>query len=497
MKKLTAILIICCLWLSGSLLSAAISGATAWEVRPGVGSDNSGGCFVTGATGTDFSQQNAAQYNFTDLVIDGATATIVTSASHNFVAADVGNCMNITAGTGFTQGIYQVVSVSMNAATMDRNVGTLASTGGTFAVGGAVLTITKAAASAVNSNRIFVKASAAITSTVTYSLTGNLQPTSATPYNIIQGYTTTRTDNGRVTITLSTNTGLTALSTAAGWIVRNFDINCATLGTSKAVSIGNFGIVQNVKASNCTERGIFANSNVVTVMDSEITGCTSACDASLYLVGTGTALRNWIHDNASYGVRANGESPQVIWNLITNNTGATTAGIFITSGNPVRAVVFGNTVYASGQDGIQFSSTEPLGQSNVRNNILVNNGRYGVNGASAAGLSAQPMFDGNFYFGNVTAARNNMNDAGSVNAINAAAPYTNVLDVNLSGDPFTNAATNDFSLNAIAGAGLAVRAAGTPGAIPGVATLGFIDGGVFQHQDSGGSGGMKVSAVAK
>jgi hypothetical protein len=44
----------------------ALSSATVLEVRT-TGVDTNGGGFVTGATGTDFSQQNAAQYSGTNL----------------------------------------------------------------------------------------------------------------------------------------------------------------------------------------------------------------------------------------------------------------------------------------------------------------------------------------------------------------------------------------------------------------------------------------------
>src|SRR6476661_4844198 len=125
----------------------SLSAATVWEVRPaGSGaSDNNGGGFVAGASGTDFSQQDAAAYSGTNLAIDAATNTKVTSATHNFVAADVGNLLQITAGAGFTTGFYQIVSVASNAATLDRSAGTLGSTGGTFAVGGALASPGKAA----------------------------------------------------------------------------------------------------------------------------------------------------------------------------------------------------------------------------------------------------------------------------------------------------------------------------------------------------------------
>src|SRR5438105_2455552 len=98
----------------------AISASFVWEVRT-TGADTNGGGFKTGATGTDFSQQDAAQASGADLAVDATTNTKITSATHNFVAADVGNLIQISAGTGYTTGFYEIVSVASNAATLDRS----------------------------------------------------------------------------------------------------------------------------------------------------------------------------------------------------------------------------------------------------------------------------------------------------------------------------------------------------------------------------------------
>ena len=79
----------------------AFSANMIWEFRT-TGSANNGGGFVEGATGTDYSQQDAAEIAFTDLVIDGADNTKITSAAHPFSVAHVGNVINVTGGTGFT-----------------------------------------------------------------------------------------------------------------------------------------------------------------------------------------------------------------------------------------------------------------------------------------------------------------------------------------------------------------------------------------------------------
>ena len=94
-----------------SCAQATISAAMEWDVRT-TGNDGNGGAFTRGATGTDFSQQNAAQVSYVDLIV-GATTTQVTSVLHAFGATAVGNIINITAGTGCTTGRFEVLKVGI------------------------------------------------------------------------------------------------------------------------------------------------------------------------------------------------------------------------------------------------------------------------------------------------------------------------------------------------------------------------------------------------
>lgn len=138
----------------------ALSANTTWEVRPGAGSSNNSGGFVAGASGTDFSQQNAAQYNAADLAGTNANTSSpsVSSASHSFIASDVGNLIHITAGTNWTAGYYQIVSVAAGAATLDRACASVASpTAGTYFVGGAAASIANVSAAMVAGNIVYQK----------------------------------------------------------------------------------------------------------------------------------------------------------------------------------------------------------------------------------------------------------------------------------------------------------------------------------------------------
>src|SRR3972149_5898075 len=138
-KKLLSIWL--CLILASPPGWGVVTATTVWEIRQDAGNLENGSCFdpSVAVPGTDYSQQAASQYNGTDLVIDGADNTKVTSATHNFVEADEGNCVRVSAGTGFTVGWYVITETSANAATLSSAVGTVGSTGGTYRVGGAAL----------------------------------------------------------------------------------------------------------------------------------------------------------------------------------------------------------------------------------------------------------------------------------------------------------------------------------------------------------------------
>lgn len=92
---------------------------------------------TSGTWGLDYSQGTAAIGTAADLAINAVTNTVVTSATRTFGVNDVGNHIHITAGTGFTVGWYEIISVAAGAATLDRSPGAVAITGGTWYEGGA------------------------------------------------------------------------------------------------------------------------------------------------------------------------------------------------------------------------------------------------------------------------------------------------------------------------------------------------------------------------
>jgi len=102
----------------------AFDANTQWDVRT-TGSDSNGGGFVYGKGVKDVTAA-------TDLAVDSSNNKKVTSASHNFVSGDVGKFINVTAGTNWTPGWYQILSTASNAATLDRSPAPVSTTGGTY-----------------------------------------------------------------------------------------------------------------------------------------------------------------------------------------------------------------------------------------------------------------------------------------------------------------------------------------------------------------------------
>lgn len=142
--------------------------------------------------GTDYSQQDSAQLSLTDLAMTTATTTL-TSVTGGFTAAMVGNLIQITAGTNFTTGWYEITARSdTNTVTIDRDATTGSNaSSGTGAVGGAMaLPVDAFFESWTAGNRLFIKAG-------TYTLTGDISignSGTTTAVMIIEGYNTTRGD---------------------------------------------------------------------------------------------------------------------------------------------------------------------------------------------------------------------------------------------------------------------------------------------------------------
>lgn len=441
----------------------ALNAAIVFEVRT-TGSDTNGGGFKTGASGTDWSQQTSAQYSVTDGVTAGTTT--ITSATASFGTDVVGNLIYVQGGTGSVAADWYEITARTNATTItvDRSTGLTAGTGVTLKIGGALLTIQKALdLMTVAGHTTYIKSG-------TYSISAALTTTNfpASNYatiNRVVGYNTTRGDlgsGGRPVIqTTAAVNGLT--STKDGLGLENLDFFGNTTGT-KGISIGGS---YHCYAYNCLFRNFTSNGADITA------GTARQCESKnnggtgiILAVSSGSAQAQfcYVHDNTSYGISIGVGCCAVSCISSTNSY-----GFYSNYG----ACLYGCVAYNNTNAGF-YAQTYAM-HGIITNCIFVNNGTYGINLSGTTAVRDDMRLAYNAYYNNTSGARNNGN--------------AGIGDVTLTGSPFTNAASGDFSLNNTAGAGAACRAAGFPGAYPAGLTTGYLDIGAAQHQDSGGGGG--------
>ncbi len=480
----------------------AFTDGMVWEVRHAGAATNGGG--VASGVGTDmsiFDNKNATSctscqsatinISTTDAVANGTTT--ITSATANFSSAITKNVVYITGGTGsITAARYVATFVNSTTITTDRSTGLTTGTGVTINIGGAIPFANLSAAMSTTNNiqqTAWVKADATYTSAANISIA----PTCTAGTNgcsiQINGYTSTRGDNGKFTVQSTNSAASTLVSvdnngSLSNLIIRNMLIDCnafSSVGFGLAAS-GNSG--ENIEAKNCLSYGIWISGS----SGSSQTMCrncwshnnpgTSGASGG-FLIGNGGEM-TWCIWCVATANGATGTNQAVGFNLaggVTcihciagNNTGSTgtnkNSGFLISSLG--RSVVLDQcVVYGNSQDGIQINvnSTFPV---TVTNCLIVNNTVTGFNSINTTYIAGSQWFDYNGYFGN-----------GTARVGNSAGPH----DVTLTGDPFTNGAGNVFTLNNTAGAGASARAAGFPGAMLAGGT-GYLDIGVMQHQST-------------
>lgn len=474
----------------------ALSAATVWEVRSD-GSDNNGGGYKTGASGTDYTQQAAAQKGSTDLAIHASDNTKVQPVAAGVAAADIGNIVQITAGSGFTTGFYEITAQDGTYWTLDRAAGTVGSTGGTYAMGGALATLPKIAGTtpvAISGNTIYLKnGTYTLTSTWTIGVDGDV--TNGDVW--IVGYNTTRTrtntDATRPLITSATNSVVLLSMTAINYlrvvnvhfthtaVTRGIGISgvttagikltilrCLFDGCSQAMDFGSRG---------CTPLGVYF---------CEIKNCTSTGGA--IGIGDNTVVSVaycYIHDNAGIGI--GGAASSLVRCLIAGNIFDTNSyGIRDTTTTRAQTYdIIGNTFYNSTNDHIELDGSGSGGSMslNITNNIFYTCGGYDVQVLDGANET-------NALVHHVNYNAYNSGSSGIYSNLN-----TGPNDVTLTGNPFVDAANGNFALNTTAGAGAAARAVAAPGLFPGGLTQSYLDIGAVQHADPvGGGGGLLAHA---
>ena len=375
----------------------ALSASVVWEVRSAQGSmseapsvNNGGGFDSSVATpGTDYSIA-AGGYGYTDLATaDGDDPAVgVTSASHNFVAADEGNIIHITAGTNWTPGFYTITDTAANAAILDRAPSSTngALTGGTFHVGGALAAIgnigsATAGLGAAPGNKIWVKADGAysIGATDTMANAG----TTTLPITI-EGYKTARGD------------GYLGRNTASDGklITTNFPDYVYTSTFRFTLAGGSFINVRNIKFT--ANASIAANALVNLSTNCLVTRC---------------AILNPSINSAAFGVSLSTSAQATLFDcdlfMTGASGGATGAGIFV-NGAFQRVVANRIEMTSSTSPGpaISLAST-----SCCVDNVIIGSAA-GTFGIFTSSTSSYPLIYGNTIVGFVAGIGTVDNNAG-------------------------------------------------------------------------------------
>ena len=376
MKKIYIVII---LLLIHKICFSAISASCVWECRATATAGNlNGGGFVSGGGGTDYSLQDSAEDNGTDLACsDGdATSPVVSSATHNFVAADVGNIIHITAGTGWTVGWYEIISVESNNATLDRacgNDGSISS--GTWYEGGAI-----SLASTLD-DEFFEQMVAGQTCWIkagTYTQTENVSLTADGTSSLminVKGYNLNRGDNPTGTNRPLITAGAYAFAFDDYWKVKNFRITGTASNFTRCDS--------NSKMKNCyilNDSGT-ADRYAIGTAGGRIMKCevSSTNGYAIQHYGNTEIYCCYIKDS-KVGIKVDGNRAVII----NSSIDTCTTGIDFVAND--GGIIVGNTIYncttgVSGTtaDGILFINnifsecTTGLNWSNVYDNIIFDN----------------------------------------------------------------------------------------------------------------------------
>jgi parallel beta-helix repeat protein len=480
----------------------AISALTVWEVRS-TGADTNGGGFVAGASGTDFSQQTAAQ-----VVIDNSTIVCSTPGANSntltFVsgytpsAADIGNIVQIlSGGTNVTAGFYQITAQTSTTWTL-AGAANLTTAGGagsaiTGNMGGCLATPAKAGAAMIGGNRCWIKNGTYTgASGPLMTLPSGAAPSTTVPWTWVSGYNSTRGDitHGPLgsgagqgggadnrPILQATNVAVAnVLFAKSNSLVDGliFDLN-GLLINGYLASSGNLSLVRGCLAKNVNI------ANAIGFLINQIGAveyCESVGTASLgfgFQLGAASSLVGCHAHGTLDGVELAAASITITECLIDNN-----GRNGIRSSNMANCVITKNTIVGNTGAGIENSTLTSFFPVYIKDNIIADNGGAGIKVASASGIPYGSMFDGNTFFGNVGG-----NVVNTVNGGLTSLPYTFVYDQLATIDPVvSHAAGGNFA-----------PAVTTPGPIgktwlsqwPGnTATTNYADMGAVQHQDTGG-----------
>lgn len=377
----------------------AIAAAAQWECWSTATAGNvNGGFFVTGASGVDYSQQAAAQYNLTGATSAGAGAVIL----HASAAADmVGNGAHVISGTNWTAGWYEILSVSVGVSiTVDRNCTSGVGAVGVVNIGGAI------SLGAAGDNTFFQTGSAGntiwIKNTGTYTLGASVSRTVAgslaAPFTI-RGYNTVRGDNPTTKTTQPKLVG-PFYTDVANQIWRNLYLSCIGAGNN---GIDSGGIMLNCTVINSDPTA--NNSAIFCANGAAIIGCEIVCYRGKGIVPNTSGCLiayNYIHDcDIGASINTTSSVNTIIGNIFA---GCVTASIRFLAAQAVPHVIASNTFYGAPS---KLGTAVLYDSTTAKMQTMFNNVFYGfATGVSAATSTKYMLLESNTFFNNTADVTN-------------------------------------------------------------------------------------------
>ena len=528
----------------------AMSASITFEFRStGTANMVNGGGFKTGASGTDYSTQDAAQWTQTDLTC-AAAATNIVSAASTFTAAAVGNVIHLTAltGTGALVGWYEITAyVDANTLTLDRTPtdGTNAITAGTFYIGGALNVGGSleddffeeiSGANAADGITVYFYNNNS-TSTITFTPSEAISITGAggtlAPIKII-GYKTTRGDNptgnSRPSIALGANFllfgtnyesyNLMFTGTGSSMIqmgINNKAVNCKSTNLSTTADRNAFLGGTDVQLINCegiSYRGRAYASTVIYVIacyfhDSNI-GINSTATAGAIII-----LNSIIVDNvtSAIAIAVNTNAVQIMGNTLYGSENTTGTGVSLAAG-ATDTTIINNIIYGFVTGVSHGTAGQTIGYDDYNNyynnDADVSNWTKGSNDQAVnptftsvaqvtgtTGTYAGTTLTDAGKFGSVVAGQDYIyiisgtGMTAGIYGISSATADTVVTDLD-AGENVAGDVVYQITIGRNFAVGTNLKALGFPGAFQAGLSTGYMDIGAVQRQESAGGGGLLV-----
>lgn len=431
-----------------------IAATAVWRVRVAGNDQNGAGYDPAISGGTDYSQQDSPFKAATDWQVKSDDNTKVKSSTAGSPAdAWKGNALRIYAGSGWTTGYYFITAQDGEWITLDRSPAATGTTGGSGQIGGAAATWPRICSTANATGDKIVAGN-----TVWIRGAGSTDPSSADYDNasycqMVQGTSlsamvTIRGENGRPRLTGPDYFIYMPSYTRFKDLV--FSAKSAGGGYGLTYAGGNYNVYDSCLWNGAGYNAVLhaatqSNQHYNCRWKNNIATAVSCPSYGVHFAGC-----RW--ESCGVALSAPASANLSLANCLI--TGCTTGISFASAAATANLQVLNCIVNACGS-GIVLADAASAWASNIRNTVFANCTTVGLKVTTSTNVEyARNLIDFNAFYNNLAHR----------SGINAGAN-----DIDCSADPFVNAAGGDFTLNATAGGGFALRDGGHPQSFEGLA----------------------------